>query len=392
MKKLIVSLFVFLHASSAMAAFAIDPEKGKTYPVIGSSGGSGDVEAVGDCASGACFNGTSGTVLTFNNAGGDKTLDYDGTDFLFNAPLSITGALDASGTIQSGSGNITITDSTGNLDGTKVANADLGDIAVSAGAWAVEDDSHAHTTTSLSGIDIGDDTNLAGTLNEITLTGDTLSAAAAMTRDAEWDTEGEVQTAWGAVNILLETEIDASSELRAIMDDESGTGALLFADGAIGAATATTASADDNDTSVATTAYVQTEINAMGGRSLSAASGSMDADVELYTHTLCYRLPASPVAGDDDKSIWINNTANQFTITKLWCESDQTVNAMLQVDDGTPADVDSVDLACTSTPATDTSLNGDATIAAGDRIDLDVASVSGTPTWCTICFTGTWDD
>src|SRR3990167_8784657 len=35
--------------------------------------------------------------------------------------------------------------------------------------------------------------------------------------------------AWGSVNILLETEIDASSELITLMDDETGTGSLVFA-------------------------------------------------------------------------------------------------------------------------------------------------------------------
>ena len=64
---------------------------------------------------------------------------------------------------------------------------------------------------------------------------------------------------------------------------------------------------------------------------------------------------------------------------------------MLQVDDGTPADVDSVDMACTTTPPEDTALNGDATLAAGDRLDIDVASVTSTPTWVTFCWTGTWD-
>ena len=53
------------------------------------SAGSGDITSVGDVASGAAFDGTQGTTITFNNAGGDKTLDYDGTDFLFNAPLSV---------------------------------------------------------------------------------------------------------------------------------------------------------------------------------------------------------------------------------------------------------------------------------------------------------------
>jgi len=159
----------------------------------------------------------------------------------------------------------------------------------------------------------------------------------------------------------------------------------------MGASTATTPSADDNDTSLATTAYVQTEINAMGGRSLTASSGSMEADVELYTSTKCVYIE-DPVAADDLKSLWINDSANGFTLTKLWAESDQTVTCMLQVDDGTPADVDSVDLVATTTPDTDTSLDGDATMAAGDRLDLDVASVSGTPTWVSICWTGTYDD
>src|SRR3990167_8374446 len=37
-----------------------------------------------------------------------------------------------------------------------------------------------------------------------------------LTRDTEWDTEAEVQTAWGSVNILMETEIDGCSELLAL--------------------------------------------------------------------------------------------------------------------------------------------------------------------------------
>lgn len=44
------------------------------------------------------------------------------------------------------------------------------------------------------------------------------------------DTITEVETLWGGINVLTETEIDASSELAAIMDDETGTGgALVFA-------------------------------------------------------------------------------------------------------------------------------------------------------------------
>ena len=40
---------------------------------------------------------------------------------------------------------------------------------------------------------------------------------AALTKDAEWDTEGEVETKWGSVNIILATEIDTEGELETIM-------------------------------------------------------------------------------------------------------------------------------------------------------------------------------
>ena len=39
---------------------------------------------------------------------------------------------------------------------------------------------------------------------------------------------GALETHLGSVNILLETEIDASAELLALMDDETGTGSLVF--------------------------------------------------------------------------------------------------------------------------------------------------------------------
>lgn len=59
--------------------------------------GSGDVEAVGDCTGGACFDGTSGTTLTFNNAGGDATVDYDGADFSFSKSIETSGDVTVTG-------------------------------------------------------------------------------------------------------------------------------------------------------------------------------------------------------------------------------------------------------------------------------------------------------
>jgi len=63
-----------------------------------------------------------------------------------------------------------------------------------------------------------------------------------------------------------------SADLRGKVSDESGTGVLLFGGGDIGAATATTPSADDNDTSVATTAFYQAEEAALKAANLWQAS------------------------------------------------------------------------------------------------------------------------
>jgi len=79
------------------------------------------------------------------------------------------------------------------------------------------------------------------------------------------DTEAELETAIGSVDVVTVTSDDiTSANLRTAVSDESGTGALIFAGGDVGAATANTPAGGDNDTSVATTAYVQTEIAGLG--------------------------------------------------------------------------------------------------------------------------------
>ena len=50
--------------------------------------GSGDISSVGDVTGGAAFDGTWGTLLTFNNAGGDGTIGYDGTQFNLSHPIA----------------------------------------------------------------------------------------------------------------------------------------------------------------------------------------------------------------------------------------------------------------------------------------------------------------
>lgn len=113
-----------------------------------------------------------------------------------------------------------------------------------------------------------------------------------------------------------------------------------------------------------------------------------DAD---QTTTMCIYIE-DPTADDDLKSIWANKTANDFLLTEMWAESDQTVNLDLQVDDGTPADVNGTDISPAAGEAEDTTLSGDTTVAAGEELDLAITSVSGTPTWVSICWTGNWVD
>lgn len=118
-----------------------------------------------------------------------------------------------------------------------------------------------------------------------------------------WVKLGDGTSAGGA---LSSTDIDTSAELRAILTDETGTGALVFAGGAIGAATATTASANDNSTLVATTAYVQTELTAYASDTATLTNKTLDAEGTGNTITLMKRiwLPAAGCNGSTAGSIW----------------------------------------------------------------------------------------
>lgn len=64
------------------------------------------------------------------------------------------------------------------------------------------------------------------------------------------NTAAELETALGGANVLLETEIDASSELLALMDDETGTGALVFGTSPTIATPVVTGKVDRNNVSV----------------------------------------------------------------------------------------------------------------------------------------------
>lgn len=134
------------------------------------------------------------------------------------------------------------------------------------------------------------------------------------------------------------------------------------------------------------------------------AAGSIDVNdiaADTITHTniadadqaqpLCIWFE-NPTADDDFNSIWMNISGNDFLITEVKCESDQTIDFDLQVDDGSPADVLGTDLQCAAGENSTTTIGGDATVADNEELDLVVTSVSGTPTWVSICWGGNWVD
>lgn len=93
--------------------------------------GTGDITSVGDVASGAAFDGTQGTTLTFFNGGGNMTVAYDGTTLATSktlkpsandgAALGLSGTafsdlfLASGGVINWNAGDVTLTHSTNTL-------------------------------------------------------------------------------------------------------------------------------------------------------------------------------------------------------------------------------------------------------------------------------------
>ena len=86
--------------------------------------------------------GAAAVTWTWNNTGTDPSITFGNDLITVNNSFTVaTGKTVKLGAVTWNSGD--------NIDGTKVANADLGDVTVTGGAWAVKDDSHAHTSTSL---------------------------------------------------------------------------------------------------------------------------------------------------------------------------------------------------------------------------------------------------
>ena len=413
-------------AMTQTTTYTLPPDDGTVDYVLQTDGsgnltwvavGTGTITAVGDVASGDAFTGTAGNTLTFKGA--------------------TSGTIALKPTDVAGTNTITMPAETGTV--TTSATSLAGDVTGTIGATIVGDDSHAHTGATLSGIDISDDTNLAGD-TEIVLTGDALSIAASITRDSELsahtgdtsDPHGSTQSisvklqtpeVENSGNITIDAINAAAASTVAIQNSDATYTANLTVDGNVtatgtvggsnlsgtntgdqtitltgdvtgsGTGSFATTVVDDSHAHTTTTISgldVSDDLNLTAGRSLTLTGDDVAADTELYTDTKCIYWE-NPVATDDFKSIWIAD-GYAVTLTRMWGESDQTVVWNFQVDDGTVANVSIDDLTMAAGTVSDTTLDGDTTMASGDRLDLKITSVTDTPTWASVCFTCTKDD
>lgn len=217
------------------------------------SGGSGDISSVGDCSTGDCFDGTQGTTITFNNAGGDGTIDYDGTDFSLSHLITAPGATLSSGSTTLGTlaGTINATNATAFRipnSTSRPATCTVGDMYMdtdatsaqrlylceSANTWVAQAGNAAATAWDSIADPVGDNSvALAGT--ETTFTSTLDSAAKSVMTISNTDADLTAETTLLSLKYVDTSDVDAVF-MKAI-DTSAGTPRTVFQLGADGTIT-----------------------------------------------------------------------------------------------------------------------------------------------------------
>jgi hypothetical protein len=98
------------------------------------------------------------------------------------------------------------------------------------------------------------------------------------------------------------------------------------------------------------------------------------------------------VDGDDQPTIYYNSLGGGITITGVWCESDGgTPSINLQRDDGSPANILSSNLSCSTSGASGSIDTNEDNVASTEKIDFVMATAGGTAKRVTVVITFTVD-
>jgi len=278
-----------------------------------------------------------------------------------------------------------------------------GDATGTVSAIAVTDDSHSHTTTTISGLveaDISDlshttDTNLTeeevedfvggmlggtetgisvtyqdGTndidfvVGDLAVSGDvsgTLSAVAVTD-----DSHAHTTTTVSGLDISADTNLAATTPIVLTNDT------LTHANSGVGAGTYTSVTVDAKGHVTGGTSPADDDVPEAGD------FGNLDEQV-------C-SVKLDPATDEEYYTVWRAPVA--VTISEIYCEVTGGTNVALdlEVDDASPTGVNGSNITCTTAGVTDSSLAGDTTLAAGNRLDIDLGTVTGAVTQVSVCW------
>lgn len=286
------------------------------------------------------------------------------------------------------------------------ADADWGDITIATGVASVEDDSHAHTGTTLSGIDISADTNLAGD-TEIVLTGDALSIASTITRDTELPVGANPTGSLGlsAVNGVATTFMrsDGAPALsQGIIPTWTGlhtfntAGLIALASSTIQTFFSTNASISaslgiPNGTApvvdaIGEIAFDTTDAQILFATSTNASYPDVQPSVrKLWGGTIASTSPDLISGG----RIWLPPQRDGFTVKEIHCAVDAGTSIVVNLSNS-GGTTDSETITCDADGAVDTAVLTNNLYAAGSLNSLEIGTVTGSVDYLTIAIYGSF--
>lgn len=326
--------------------------------------GSGDVTDVGDCASGACFTGTTGNTLTFKGAtsgttalkpsavAGTTTVTLPAETGTVCTTASVCSGYQGSGTyVTSVTGTSPIASSGGTTPAISIANAVADGATKGAASFTAADFDAAAGNIS---IDYTNAQAASGTLK-------------GFLASADWTTFNNKQSA-----------LSNSAGLAAALSDETGSGLAVFGTSPV----FTTSIAIPQGTAPTVDAAGEIAVDTTDDQ-LLFYGGALR--VIPYTYEKCFTIE-SIAAADDNVPIW--SPVDAVTVTGIYCRVQGGTSAGVTISDGTNA---MEEVVCSTTGQADDGTLVNNTFTANERVEFDTGTVTGTVTWTNVCLKYVYD-